>query len=81
MLQFDDRRMKMQKQLPGLPSAKVFFSGLAGKFIAESPYSLNKTRVFHVFFNLTAQAADMDIHGAVGDEGFITPDLIQDLIS
>ena len=52
-----------------------------GEFVAESPDGQDVLRIIHVLFDLRAQAADMNIHGAVGDKRIVAPDMVENLVS
>lgn len=51
------------------------------EFIAESSNRQNITRMVHIFFNLRTETPDVNIHGTVGNERFVSPNMINNLIS
>jgi len=75
MLQFDDSLKKINKIMR---KGRLFF---IGKFIAESSDCKNVMGIFHVFLYLGAQTPDMNINCAICDKSFVSPHMLNNLVS
>ena len=82
--EFDSQEFELKYKLideKSLLIGRLFFLGLSGEFVSNTPHTVKVFRMFAVRFKMLSEIGDEIVNGSGRSENIITPNLVHDFFS